>query len=163
MITKEKAKEKIKELVDDFLSVPKEKLDEKSEFQIQTEYIDPLFEALGWDMKKDAEREKRIFKGRADYTLKIGNQEKLIIEAKKVSIRLSDEKEGAQAISYAHHQKIKFAVLTNFKQIRIYHALSQTTRADKNLLQDEKGLLWINCEDFVKEFDRLWILSRENF
>ena len=82
-ITKEKAKEKIRELVDDFLSVPKEKLDEKSEFQIQTEYIDPLFEALGWDMKKDAEREKRIFKGRADYTLKIGNQEKLIIEAKK--------------------------------------------------------------------------------
>ena len=81
MITKEKAKEKIKELVDDFLSVPKEKLDEKSEFQIQTEYIDPLFEALGWDMKKDAEREKRIFKGRADYTLKIGNQEKLIISS----------------------------------------------------------------------------------
>jgi len=162
-ITKEKAKEKIRELVDDFLSVPKEKLDEKSEFQIQTEYIDPLFEALGWDMKKDAEREKRIFKGRADYTLKIGNQEKLIIEAKKVSIRLSDEKEGAQAISYAHHQKIKFAVLTNFKQIRIYHALSQTTRVDKNLLQDEKGLLWINCEDFVKEFDRLWILSKESF
>ena len=162
-VTKEKAKEKIRELVDDFLSVPKEKLDEKSEFQIQTEYIDPLFEALGWDMKKDAEREKRIFKGRADYTLKIGNQEKLIIEAKKVSIRLSDEKEGAQAISYAHHQKIKFAVLTNFKQIRIYHALSQTTRADKNLLQDENGLLWINCEDFVKELDRLWILSRESF
>ena len=163
MVKKEEAREKVKKLVKEFSEYSKEELDKKSENQIKSEFIDPLFEALGWDMRKDAERESRILKGRADYILKVENQERLVIEAKKVSVRLSEEKEGMQTVSYAHHQKIKFAVLTNFKQIRVYHALSQTARIDKNLLQDNTGLLWINYEDFIKEFDRLWILSKESF
>jgi len=160
---KKQAKQKIAELVEEFSGIPEEELAKKSEFQIQTEFIDPLFEALGWNMRKDAERERKILGKRADYILKVGNQEVAIIEAKKTSIRLGDEKEGEQAVSYAYHQKIKFAVLTNFKQIRIYHALNHTTRIDRNLLKDDKGYLWINCENFIKEFDRLCLLSKESF
>lgn len=163
MITKEQSKEKVRRLVEDFSKVSNDELDNKSEFQIQSEFIDPLFEALGWDMKKDAERERKIHGKRADYVMSIGNQEVAIIEAKKTSVRLGDEKEGEQAVSYAYHQNIKFAILTNFKQIRVYHALSHTKRIDKNLLKDSVGNLWINYEDFVKEFDRLWLLSKESF
>jgi len=163
MVTKEKAKEKVKELVEDFLKISQEDLNEKSEFQIQAEFIDPLFEALGWDMKKDAERERKIFGKRADYIMSLGNQEVSIIEAKKTSITLSDDKEGEQTVSYAYHKKIKFAILTNFKQIRVYHALSHTTKVNKNLLKDDKGYLWVDCKDFIKEFDRLWLLSKESF
>ena len=158
MITKEQAKIKVSDLVKDFSQIPKEKLDEKSEFQIQSEFIDPLFEALGWDMRKDAQREKKVFGKRADYVMSLGNQEVAIIEAKKTSISFSDEKEGEQAVSYAYHKKIKFAVLTNFRQIRVYHALSHTTRIEKNLLKDDKGYFWIDCKKFVEEFDRLWLL-----
>jgi len=166
MVTKEEAKEKITKLVEEFKEYSKEELDKKSENQIKSEFIDPLFEALGWDMRKDAEREGRILKGMqgyADYILKIGNQEKLVIEAKKTSIKLADEKEGEQTVSYAYHQKIKFAVLTNFKQLRIYHALTHTTRIDNNLLKDNNGLLWIDFKDFIEQFDRLWLLSKESF
>ena len=58
------------------LQKTQEELDKKSENQIKSEFIDTLFEALGWDMRKDAEREERVLKGRADYILKLSNQKK---------------------------------------------------------------------------------------
>ncbi len=159
---KEIAKQEVAKLVKEFSEYSKEQIDSKKEFQIQSEFIDPLFNALGWDMRKEAEREERVLKGRADYILRIGNQKKLVIEAKATDVKL-DEKEGKQSVSYAYHKNIKFAVVTNFRQIRVYHALSNIKNIDKNLVKDEKGYLIFNCEDFVKEFDRLWFLSRESF
>ena len=70
-LTKEQAKEGVKKLVKEFSAYTKEEQENKSENQIKSEFIDQLFEALGWDMRKDAEREERVLKGRADYILKI--------------------------------------------------------------------------------------------
>ena len=158
---KEIAKQEVEKIVNKFLAISKSELDEMPEEQIKFRFIEPLFEALGWE-REDIFKEKRILKGRADYILKIGNQDKLVIEAKKTNVRLSED-EGKQAVSYAHHKNIKFSVLTNFKQIRVYHALSNIKNIDKNLLKDNKGYLWIDCENFVEQFDRLWLLSRESF
>jgi len=47
MITKQEAKERVKQLVEEFRLLPKNILDEKSEDQIRVEFIDSLFEALG--------------------------------------------------------------------------------------------------------------------
>jgi len=158
---KEKAKIEIEKLVEKFQLISKNELDAMPEEQIKFQFIEPLFGYLGWE-REDIEKETRILKGRADYILKIGNQNKLVIEAKKTSVHLSED-EGRQAVSYAHHKNIKFSVLTNFKQIRVYHALSNIKNIDKNLLKDEKGYLWLDCKDFVEQFDRLWILSKESF
>ena len=48
------------------------------EEQLRLDFINVLFEALGWDMRKDAEREERVLKGKADYILRIGNQDELV-------------------------------------------------------------------------------------
>jgi len=159
---KETAKLEVGKLVNEFLEFSKDELNGKSEFQIQSEFIDPLFKALGWDMRKDAEREERVLKGRADYILRIGNQDKLVIEAKKTSVRL-EEKEGRQAVSYAHHKNIKFSVLTNFKYLRVYHALSNIKNIDKNLLKNEQGYFILEAKEFVEKFDLLWLLSKRSF
>jgi predicted type IV restriction endonuclease len=161
-LTKEEAREEVKKLVKEFSAYTKEEQESKSENQIKSEFIDQLFEALGWDMRKDAEREERVLKGRADYILRLGNQKVLVIEAKKTNVKLTEE-EGRQAVSYAYHNRIKFAVLTNFKQIRIYHALSNIKNIDRNILLDNKGGLIINCENFEEQFDRLLLLSKESF
>ncbi len=158
---KEIAKLEIEKIVKKFQSYPKEKLDCMPEEDIKFQFIEPLLEALGWK-REDISKEYRVLKGRADYLIKIGNQNKLVVEAKKTNVRL-EEKEGKQAVSYAHHKNIKFSVLTNFKQIRVYHALSNIKNIDRNLLKDDKGYLWLDCENFVKDFDRLWLLSRESF
>ncbi len=159
---KEEAKKEVAKLVKEFFEYSKEQIEAKKEFQIQSEFIDPLFNALGWDMRKDAERETRVLRGRADYILKIGNENRLVIEAKSVNVTLTED-EGRQAVSYAHHVGIPFAVLTNFKYLRVYHALSNIKNIDKNLLKDDKGYLVFNCENFIEQFDRLWLLSKENF
>ena len=159
-MSKETAKQEVEKIVKKFLAIPKSELDGMKEEQIKFRFIEPLLKSLGWELE-DINKEERVLKGRADYILRIGNQQKLVIEAKATDIRL-EEKEGKQAVSYAHHKNIKFAVLTNFKQIRVYHALSNIKNIDKNLLKDDKGYLWINCEDFIEQFDRLWLLSRES-
>ena len=56
------------------------------EEQIKFRFIEPLFEALGWE-KEDIYKEKRILKGRADYILKIGNQD--IVKAINISPKYS--------------------------------------------------------------------------
>src|SRR4030042_2444804 len=158
---KETAKQEVGKIVNKFLAIPKSKLDGMKEEQIKFRFIEPLLKALGWELE-DINKEERVLKGRADYILRIGNQQKLVIEAKATDIKL-EEKEGRQAVSYAHHKNIKFSVLTNFKQIRVYHALSNIKNIDKNLLKDDKGYFWIDCENFIEQFDRLWLLSRESF
>ena len=158
---KKTAKQEIEKIVKKFLAIHKKELDEMPEEQIKFRFIEPLFGALGWE-REDIEKEKRVLKGRADYILKVGNQSKLVVEAKKTNVGLNEE-EGRQAVSYAHHKNIKFAVLTNFARIRVFHALSNIKNIDKNLLKDKNGYLKFNCEDFVNDFDRLWLLSRESF
>jgi len=154
------AKEKIRKLVEEFSKRSREELDSKPEEQIKWHFIEPLLGALGWE-KQDIDKESRVLHGRADYVLKSGNQDLLVVEAKKTSVSLSEE-EGRQAVSYAYHRKIKFAVLTNFKQIRVYHALSNIKNINKNLIRDGKGYLYIDFQDFDTEFDRLWLLSKES-
>jgi len=152
-MNKEQSKLEVEKIVNKFLEIPEKEIDNMPEEQIKFRFIEPLFEALGWK-REDIEKEKRVLKGRADYILKIGNQNRLVIEAKKTSVKLLEE-EGRQAVSYAHHKNIKFSVLTNFKQIRVYHALSNIKNINKNLLKDDKGYFWLNCEKFIEQFDRL--------
>lgn len=156
MLTKEEAKIKILDLVKEFSELTKDDCSTKSENQIKSEFIDPFFEALGWDMRKNADRETQILKGRADYILNLANKEVLIIEAKKADVKLEEE-QGRQTVSYGYHRKIKFAVLTNFKQIRVFHALSNI----KNVFANQ--LFWSDFQDFEKNFDKIWLLSKESF
>jgi predicted type IV restriction endonuclease len=158
---KEQAKERLKELIKDF-SDGQKYWDTKPEADIKHQFIEPLFEqVLGWD-RKNVLMESRVLKGRADYILKNGNQELLVVEAKKTNVSLTED-EGRQAVSYAYHRKIKFAVLTNFKSLRVYHALSNIKNIDKNLLKIEGKYFRLDFNEFLDKFDVLWLLSQESF
>ncbi|MBU4308379.1 MAG: N-6 DNA methylase, partial [Nanoarchaeota archaeon] len=161
MVDKEIAKEKVKKLVEKFESYSKGELDSMKEEQIKFRFIEPLLELLGWE-REEIFKEERVLKGRADYILKLGNQDKLVVETKATNVHL-EEKEGRQAVSYAYHRKIKFSVLTNFKYLRVYHALSNIKRIDNNLLKKEGANFIIEAKDFVEKFNLLWLLSKESF
>ncbi len=161
MITKEEAKKEIKKLVEEFSSIPKSNLDSMPEEDIKFKFIEPLFEILGWE-RKDINKEPRVLKGRADYIFRLTNKELLVVEAKKTNVHLSEE-QGRQAVSYAYHRKIKFSVLTNFKHIRVYHALSNIKNIDKNLLKKDGAYFILEAKEFLDKFDLLWLLSKESF
>ena len=151
-MNKEEQKAKLKELVDQFASASKNKdyLNGQNEEWIKWNFLEPLLEnVLGWK-KSDIEKEKRILKGRADYMLKLGNEEVLVVEAKKAGVNLSED-EGRQAVSYAYHRKVKFAIVTNFKEIRVYHALTNIKAIDHNLIKFESGGCFrLNFEQFLE-------------
>src|SRR3989344_7656691 len=165
MVDIEQAKAKLKELVEEFASASKNKeyINSQNEEWIKWNFLEPLLENVFGCNKSDIEKEKRILKGRADYMLKLGNEEVLVVEAKKAGVSLSEE-EGRQAVSYAYHRKVKFAIVTNFKEIRVYHALTNLKQIDHNLLKFENGGLFrFSFEQFVDNIDKLMLLSRESF
>ncbi|MEQ8213286.1 MAG: restriction endonuclease subunit R, partial [Smithellaceae bacterium] len=74
-----------------------------NETQVRREFIDPFFEAMGWDVNntqgnaeayKDVIHEDAVKVGgiskAPDYSFRIGGQRKFFIEAKKPSVNIKD-------------------------------------------------------------------------
>ncbi len=160
-MSKEEAKKELIKLVELYKEGQKY-WDTKSESDIGFHLIEPLFEkVLGWD-KLSITKEERVLNKRADYIIKLANEDVLVVEAKKTLISLNEE-EGRQVVSYAYHKKAKFAVLTNFKNLIVYHALSNIKNVIKNQLKIGNSFFRLNFEEIIDKFDVLWLLSKESF
>ena len=87
-MNKEKAKEKIKKLIDKYSNLSAAEIKVQKEEKTKQLFIRPLFEALGWDFEKGEEvsPEETITGKRADYEFKINNITKFYLEAKPFSI-----------------------------------------------------------------------------
>ncbi len=157
MFDKEKAKEKLKNLIDEFKSKRQFYL-EHSEATTELHLIYGLFEILGWQrtdfipQHKTRREEKR---GRVDYCLRLGEKNVLYIEVKKVGISLEKEA-NKQVISYALSQKIPLAISTNFEQMNIFCV--EQENATQNIFRNFK-----TPDDYLNNFQDLLFLSKESF
>ena len=137
-----------------------------SETEVRTEFIDPLFSCLGWDMNnaagtansiKDVVREKsqltETTAKRPDYTFRIAAQRKFFVEAKKPAIDIRTHKESAfQVRSYGWTAGLPISILTNFRTLRVY----DTSTAPSNSDDANVGLrLEFDYSDFTARFDEL--------
>ena len=105
--------------------------DPYNETQLRREFLDPFFEALGWDINnkqgyaeayKDVIHEDAIRVGGVtkapDYCFRIGGTRKFFIEAKKPSIRIKEDIHSAfQLRRYAWSAKLPLSILTNFEEL----------------------------------------------
>src|SRR3970040_426977 len=105
-----------------------------NETQVRLEFINPLFEALGWDVAnkagyaeayKDVIHEDAVKIGGAtkapDYSFRIGGARKFFLEAKKSSLNLKEEQSPAyQLRRYAWSAKLPLSVLTSFAEFAVY-------------------------------------------
>ena len=161
MANKENAKRQIKGLLEKYNKVVVEKkISKYTEADTKAEFIEPLFEALGWDVRNRDEvtREETISKGRVDYGFRISGIPKFFLEAKALREDLDDPKFAEQAINYAWHKGCTWAVLTDFDQgVKIFNAEWKTT----DLFQ--RHLKTIPCQEFIDRFEELWLLSKESF
>lgn len=88
MATKEEAKQRVSRLVEKFQRIMDEgKLKGYSEERTKNEFIEPLFEALGWDMRNEkiddeVIKEQRVLRGRADYAFRLNGVIRFFVEAK---------------------------------------------------------------------------------
>lgn len=97
-----------------------------SEQDTKASLIDPVLRALGWDLE-DLDEVKREYKqGRwkrpVDYALFLMREPRLFIEAKSLGKNLSDAKWAGQIMAYAMVAGVKWVVLTDGDQFRIYNS-----------------------------------------
>lgn len=137
------------------------------EEQVKIEFINPLFEALGWDVRntkalspyeKDVIFEKGETLGHPDYNFRIDGQTKFYIEAKAPHEPLHKINHVLQAKSYAWNTKSVFIVLlTDFEEFRLFDA---TIRPDPR--NADQGLIFeLTYDQFLDNLDKLILLSKE--
>ena len=173
-LTKEQAKEKVKELIQAF----KENIDQYrqstyKEAQVRKEFIDPLFGAFGWDVSNDdkrAEQYKEVINEDAikisgntkapDYSFRIGGTRIFFVEAKKPSVKIKDDPEPAfQLRRYAWNSNIPISILTDFEDIAVYDCRIKPNPKDYSSIA---RILIINFENLLQDFDKLWdVFSKE--
>ncbi|MFA4945929.1 MAG: N-6 DNA methylase [Candidatus Micrarchaeia archaeon] len=120
-------------------------------------WLDSLFEALGWSIRHDTIKEEASGKRkRVDYSFKIDGTTKFLLEAKKPSEDLDDH--IAQAVGYGYQNSKKWVVLSNFEETRVYNAQYHDQPEEvKRLFKP------LTIENYLERFDDLWVLSKPAF
>lgn len=112
-----------------------------NETQVRNEFLDPLFEALGWDIRNSAgkmtnEREVLLeeslkadattYSKKPDYTFRLFGERKFFLEAKKPSVDISTDNNPAKQVRrYGYTANLKISVLSNFEDLYIYDTSSK--------------------------------------
>ncbi len=122
--------------------------------------IDPLLGALGWDLQ-EIDEVRREYRRKpqdnpVDYALFLNRTECLLIEAKSIEKDLGDRKWISQNISYATVVGVKWCVLTNGDEYRIYNSHAEVD-------VDEKLFRKVRISDTEPKFliDTLCLLSKD--
>jgi type I restriction-modification system DNA methylase subunit len=136
------------------------------EARVRVEFIDPFFEALGWDVRnvggkrehtKDVIREDAISiagKTRApDYSFRVGGARKFFLEAKKPSVDLKDNIGPAyQLRRYSWSVKLPLGILTDFEEFTVYDCRQSPKATDSaNVGQ----LLYVTFDQYLDHFDEI--------
>jgi len=164
---KEDLKKNIKDLLDKYEEVKsKNKLKRYNEEDVKIKFINPLLEALGWDVRgvDEVKFEQRTLTGRTDFGLRTSPNKRpaIFYEIKrfKESLDGGRKRRGKKktypeiAIEDAWQMKVDWTVLTNFKKLRLYQT---------HVKKPEEGLIFeIELKDFLEEesLSRLWDLSK---
>lgn len=127
-MNKREAKGQIKKLVEKYQRiVAAGKVRSYNEAQTRNEFIEPLFECLGWDMRNlitegEVTTEENVSGGRVDLAFRLGNIPVMFLEAKAMKVDLDEWKWAEQAINYSWNKSVTWAVLTDFEGIKIFNA-----------------------------------------
>lgn len=162
-MNKQEAKQNISKLVEKYQRIAEAgKIKSYNEAQTRNEFIEPLFEFLGWDMRNinnenEVTPEETVSKGRVDLAFRISNIPAMFLEAKALKVDLDEWKWAEQAINYSWNKSVTWAVLTDFECIKIFNAEIPPKELSQNLFFE---LRW---QDYIDKFDQLWLLSKDSF
>ncbi|WP_028323128.1 Eco57I restriction-modification methylase domain-containing protein [Desulfatirhabdium butyrativorans] len=163
---------KIRQLVEKFDAGFNEfKLATYGETQVRVAFINPFFEALGWDMTNRNNREvtheyalldDRLSKIHPDYCFNGGGPDKMFfVEAKKPSVNLEAGFNPALQIRrYAWTANHPIGVLTDFEEFSAYYGRGIEPKTGDG--PDVARFFYCNFRDYLKRWDEIYaIFSRE--
>jgi type I restriction-modification system DNA methylase subunit/predicted type IV restriction endonuclease len=137
-----------------------------NETQLRNEFLNPLFEALGWDMLnkqgyaeayKDVIHEDAIkvggFTKAPDYCFRIGGTRKFFVEAKKPSVNVKDDTSPAfQLRRYAWSAKLPLSILSDFEEFAVYDCRIKPVKTDKS---STARILYTTFEKYPDKWDEI--------
>ncbi len=169
MYTKEEALTKVSELVERFADqLPAYRKADYNETLTRKDFIDPFFEALGWDINnrsgaweayREVIHEDKVKIGATtkapDYSFRlVGGQRLFFVEAKKPSIIIKDDVAPAYQVRlYGWNAKLALSVVTDFEEFAIYDCSKKPLKTDK---ASKARLNYFTYKDYIKEFDFFW-------
>lgn len=139
----------------------------------KVEFINPFFEALGWDVNNKSRASPRfkevVFEdtikigGKAkapDYSFRIGGQRIFFVEAKKPSVNIDTDKNPAYQIRrYGWSAKLPLCILTDFEELAVYET---TTRPDKNQTASIGRIKYYKYTEYIDKWEEIYnIFSKE--
>lgn len=157
------AKKRISQLIEKFESLETSgHIKQYNEAQTRNEFIEPLFEILGWDMRnfeneKEVTTEEAVSQGRVDLAFRINGVPVMFLEAKAAKVNLDEWKWAEQAINYSWNRGVTWAILSDFEGIKVFNAELPPQSIQNNLFFE------LNYKQYISDFDRLWLLSKESF
>lgn len=144
-----------------------------NEAQLRREFVDPFFEALGWDVSnkqgyaeayKDVIHEDAIKVGSLtkapDYCFRIGGTRKFFLETKKPSINLKDDISPAfQLRRYAWSAKLPLSILTDFEEFAVYDCRIKPVSIDK---ASTARIIYLSYTEYADRWNEIAsVFSRE--
>lgn len=145
--------------------------DRYNETLLRSDFLDPLFELLGWDMKNRAGRptnerevilEEPLKAGasentkKPDYTFRLYAERKFFLEAKKPCVHINDvDAPARQTRRYGYTANLKISVLSNFEYLMIYDASVKVEESDNNQKALVKKYHYTEYEEKFDELQRL--------
>lgn len=137
-----------------------------NETQVRREFLDPLFEALGWDVAnkqghaeayKDVIHEDAVKIGgntkAPDYCFRIGGARKFFLEAKKPAVNVKDEIPPAyQLRRYAWSAKLPLSILTDFEEFAVYDCRTRPNPSDK---PSTGRILYLTYRDYLARWEEI--------
>ncbi|MBI4557417.1 MAG: Eco57I restriction-modification methylase domain-containing protein [Candidatus Hydrogenedentes bacterium] len=137
-----------------------------NEAQVRREFIDPFFDALGWDIQnrkgfaepwKEVVHEDSIKVGGAtkapDYSFRLGGRRLFFLEAKKPGVNLKDDPSPAyQLRRYAWTAKLPISILTDFEEFIVYDTRVKPAQTDK---PSAARILYIPYTEYLRRWEEI--------
>jgi adenine-specific DNA methylase len=145
-----------------------------NEARLRLEFLDPFFEALGWDVQNkqgNAEAYKDVISEDSlrvedtakapDYCFRIGGQRKFFVEAKKPAVNIHDDISPAyQLRRYAWSAKLPLSILSDFEEFAVYDT---RIKPNKNDSASTARVKFIKCTEYPDRWDEIAeIFSRDS-
>ncbi|MBE3145066.1 MAG: N-6 DNA methylase, partial [Planctomycetes bacterium] len=144
-----------------------------NETQLRLDFLNPLFEALGWDVsnrKGYAERYREVIlepsvemEGQAkaaDYAFRVGDKTLFFVEAKKPAVNIGANPEPAfQVRRYGWSAKLSISILSDFEQLAVYDCRIKPSHGDPAALGRVK---LYSFQEYAEKWDEISaIFSRQ--
>ena len=138
-----------------------------NETQVRVDFIDPLFVALGWDVRNEKgnaeayrdvvhEDKVRVEKETKapDYAFRIGGTRKFFLEAKKPGVSLKgDPKPAYQLRRYAWSAKLPLSILTDFEELAVYDTRVKPAVGDRASVA---RVFYCTYDEYEQRWPDLW-------